>query len=208
MFCDCTLVRFSQHQTGSQSDRRSSGSKVPLQGRVLIQLLVMHTQTPSSLSVCTSLKKRLCLNPISVSCRLSVSSHAVTAVYGPQICFSFSQNFHRFHFFTAVNATNNRQTGFSKAVPKLKLNSISFTLILLSKVHVRTHPHASLVPMAINQSGPHLGLKGVLGRKASPSEKCTNGSLGGSFYLCTTLLYGAQLFDLKIPPLMRSLLNN
>lgn len=91
---------------------------------------------------------------------------------------------------------------------KLKLGSTSFTLVLLSKVHVRTYPHARLVPRAINQSGPHLGLKGVLGKKASPSEQRSNGSLGGSFYLHTSLLYGAQLFDLKIPSLMRSLLNN
>lgn len=104
-----------------------------------------------------------------------------------------------------LNATNNCQIAFIKAVPNLKLSSTSLTLVLLSKVHVRTRPHTGLVPRAINQSGPHLGLKGVLCEKASPSVQCSNGSLGGSFYLRTALLYGAQLFDLKIPPLMRSL---
>lgn len=148
-----------------------------------------------------TLKKKFGHNKKKIaSSRFSVSSHTVYSV--------ISLTFNCFPSLVPVNATNNPQTAFSKAVPKLKLGSTSFTLVLLSKVHVRTYPHARLVPRAINQSGPHLGLKGVLGKKASPSEQRSNGSLGGSFYLHTSLLYGAQLFDLKIPSLMRSLLNN
>lgn len=78
----------------------------------------------------------------------------------------FSQNLHLLsYFFTRENVTNNRETASTKAVPNLKLSSASLALVLLGKVHVRTNPHASLVPRAINQSGPHLGLKGVLGKK-------------------------------------------
>ncbi|TSO47168.1 Transcription factor Sp4 [Bagarius yarrelli] len=70
------------------------------------------------------------------------------------------------------------QTAFIKAQAEFHISHTPE--VLLSKVHVRTNPHASLVPRAINQSGPYLGLKGVLGKKrASPTTCSKIGGVGG-----------------------------
>lgn len=164
-----------QHQIGSQGDRSSRSSKVPLQclyrlssnpGSCCFWLCApRHHHLSLFLSLCTTLKIFIitCLFRVGSQSPLILSSQCIDHI------FHFLQSSVAFfvsYFFTTVNATI-----FGKAVPNLKLSSASLTFVLLSKVHVRTRPHASLVPRAINQSGSHLGLKGVLGRKASPSEQ-------------------------------------